>query len=92
MRTCENCYAGYDPDEEGADGVCGQCAWDEDDEQPPSRDCNQEQCPMWDGHTCPCATFGLDKDDLPTSGVYSVEVPDDSAALDRAHNEGTRST
>lgn len=74
-RTCENCYGGYDPDDEGADGVCGQCAWDEGDEEPTDRSgCNQEMCPMWDGHSCPCATFGLDKNDLPTSGIYSVEI------------------
>ena len=24
---------------------------------------------MWDGDTCPCATFDLDKDALPTSRV-----------------------
>lgn len=34
--------------------------------------CDQEMCPMWDGHGCPCATFGLDRDDLPTSGVFTV--------------------
>jgi hypothetical protein len=34
LSTCENCYAGYDPDDEGDAGACGQCAWDEDDEEP----------------------------------------------------------
>lgn len=35
-------------------------------------DCDQELCPMWDGDTCPCVTFRLDRDDLPTSGVFEV--------------------
>lgn len=79
-QTCENCYGGYDPDDEGEAGVCGQCAWDEDAEEPTDRSgCDMEMCPMWDGHSCPCATFGLDKDNLPTSGIYSVEIP--AAAL-----------
>lgn len=38
--------------------------------------CDAELCPMWDGHSCPCATFGLDHDDLPTDGVFAVEHPD----------------
>ena len=33
--------------------------------------CDQEMCPMWDGDSCPCATFELDRDDLPTSGVFT---------------------
>jgi len=32
MKTCENCYCGYDPDDEGADGLCDQCAWSDDEE------------------------------------------------------------
>lgn len=39
-------------------------------------DCDAELCPMWDGEGCPCETFGLDKDDLPTDGVFTTEVPD----------------
>ena len=30
--------------------------------------CDQEMCPMWDGEGCPCAAFGIDRDDPPTSG------------------------
>lgn len=89
MKTCENCYAGYEPDEEGADGVCGQCAWDEDEETTDRSGCDMELCPMWDGHTCCCSTFGLDKNELPTNGIFTVEIP--AAALDRTHNEGERS-
>ncbi|MGY4845482.1 hypothetical protein ACW9PK_12170 [Kocuria sp. MNB10] len=37
--------------------------------------CNAELCPMWDGETCPCQTYGLDPDDLPTSGIYTTTVP-----------------
>lgn len=33
---------------------------------------------MWDGEGCPCATFGLDRNDLPTSGVFSVEYGEGS--------------
>lgn len=41
--------------------------------------CDQEMCPMWDGDTCPCERFGLDKDDLPTDGTFTVPVyPPDS--------------
>lgn len=39
--------------------------------------CDQELCPVWDGDSCPCDTFGLDRDDLPTSGVYAVEYLND---------------
>ncbi len=39
--------------------------------------CNMEECPMWDGDTCPCDTFGLDKDNPPTRGTFTVEVPAD---------------
>lgn len=39
--------------------------------------CDQEMCPMWDGHTCPCETFGLDRDDMPTHGVFIVDVPNE---------------
>jgi hypothetical protein len=28
---------------------------------------------MWDGHSCPCATFGLDPDDLPDEGTFTVD-------------------
>lgn len=28
--------------------------------------CRAEECPMWDGDGCPCRTFDLDPDDLPT--------------------------
>jgi hypothetical protein len=37
-------------------------------------ECDAEMCPMWDGEGCPCETFGLDKDDLPTDGVFTTEV------------------
>lgn len=29
---------------------------------------------MWDGDGCPCARFGLDRDDLPTSGRFTAEL------------------
>jgi hypothetical protein len=32
---------------------------------------------MWDGHGCPCETFGLDPDDLPTDGVFTVEITEE---------------
>lgn len=35
--------------------------------------CDQEMCPMWDGEGCPCDTFGLDRDDLPVDGVFTVD-------------------
>jgi hypothetical protein len=44
-----------------------------------SRDCDQELCPMWDGCGCPCATFGLDRDDLPTSGVFTAGAAEEDA-------------
>ena len=37
------------------------------------RDCDAEMCPMWDGEGCPCATFDLDRDDLPRDGVFTME-------------------
>lgn len=27
---------------------------------------------MWDGDTCPCDTFGLNPDDLPKDGIFTV--------------------
>lgn len=32
---------------------------------------------MWDGDTCPCRTFGLNPDDPPVRGVFTVEWSDD---------------
>ena len=34
-------------------------------------DCGQELCPMWDGDVCPCEVFGLDKDALPSHGIFT---------------------
>jgi hypothetical protein len=28
---------------------------------------------MWDGDGCPCNTFGLDRDDLPNDGTFTVD-------------------
>lgn len=28
---------------------------------------------MWGGEGCPCDRFGLDKDDLPTDGIFTQE-------------------
>lgn len=39
------------------------------------RNCDAEMCPMWDGEGCPCAAFGLDPDDLPTDGTYTIDRP-----------------
>lgn len=41
-------------------------------------DCAAELCPMWDGHGCPCETFGLDPDNPPTDGVFTIEIPQES--------------
>lgn len=41
------------------------------------RGCRAELCPIWDGHTCPCETFGFDPDDLPTDGIFTVEIGGD---------------
>lgn len=38
------------------------------------RPCDAELCPMWDGETCPCATFRLDRDNLPADGVFSIDT------------------
>jgi hypothetical protein len=27
---------------------------------------------MWHGDSCPCTTFGLDREDLPTDGAFTV--------------------
>lgn len=37
-----------------------------------SRPCDQELCPMWDGDGCPCTAFGLDRNALPTDGVFTA--------------------
>lgn len=37
--------------------------------------CDQEMCPMWDGDGCPCDRFGLDRDDLPTHGTWTIDTP-----------------
>ena len=39
--------------------------------------CRAELCPMWDGDTCPCETFGLDPDNPPTDGVFTIEIGGD---------------
>lgn len=36
--------------------------------------CAAELCPLWDGDSCPCATFGLDPNDLPTDGIFTTEI------------------
>jgi hypothetical protein len=36
---------------------------------------------MWDGDTCPCDTFGLDRDNLPLDGTFTVEYLPQSARL-----------
>lgn len=36
--------------------------------------CDAEMCPMWDGNGCPCERFGFDRDDLPTDGVFTVQL------------------
>ena len=40
------------------------------------RTCDQEMCPMWDGHGCPCAQFDIDRDDLPDHGTFIREIKD----------------
>lgn len=39
--------------------------------------CDQELCPMWDGHGCHCAVFELDRNALPADGVFTVETRED---------------
>ena len=41
------------------------------------RDCDAEMCPMWDSEGCPCSDFDLDRDDLPTDGIFTREWTDD---------------
>lgn len=36
--------------------------------------CGQEMCPMWDGDSCPCDTFGLERSDLPAGGTFTIET------------------
>lgn len=38
--------------------------------------CRAELCPMWAGEGCSCDLFVLDRDDLPTDGVFTVAVPE----------------
>lgn len=45
--------------------------------------CRQELCPMWDGDTCPCETFGLDPDSPPRDGVFTIERTEPDEASDR---------
>lgn len=40
-------------------------------------DYKAELCPMWDGHGCPCAMFGLDPHDLPTDGIFTIEITEE---------------
>lgn len=42
-----------------------------------NRDCNAELCPMWDGDTCPCDTYGLDRDNLPRNGTFTRTTDED---------------
>lgn len=41
-------------------------------------DCAAEVCPMWNGHGCPCEAFGLDPDNPPTDGVFTIEIPQEN--------------
>lgn len=54
------------------------------------RDCDQEMCPMWDGCGCPCERFGLDPDDLPTSGVFTITALADDPANPTTTEKGTQ--
>ena len=38
---------------------------------------------MWDGDTCPCATLGLDPDNLPTEGTWTITGPTDETGAGR---------
>lgn len=51
--------------------------------------CAMEDCPVWDGHGCPCDLFGLDRDDLPTDGVFNVETTERSTMTDAATPPGS---
>ena len=46
--------------------------------------CKQELCPMWDGEGCPCDLLGLDPDDLPTDGVFTVTWEEKDARWKRS--------
>lgn len=37
--------------------------------------CAQELCPMWDGDTCPCESFGIDPENPPTRGIFTTTWP-----------------
>lgn len=38
-------------------------------------DCKAELCPMWGGDGCLCDVFGLDPENPPRTGTFSVSVP-----------------
>ncbi|MBZ4497986.1 pilus assembly protein [Dermacoccus sp. Tok2021] len=42
--------------------------------------CRAELCPMWDGDTCPCETFGIDPDNPPRSGIFTTTAREDGFA------------
>lgn len=52
--------------------------------------CDMEMCPMWDGNGCPCGTFDLDRNNLPNSGVFTIEFPSacEDAPLTRLRGDG----
>lgn len=37
--------------------------------------CKAELCPMWGGDECLCAVFGLDPDNPPRNGTFTVTAP-----------------
>ena len=49
--------------------------------------CDQEMCPMWDGDTCPCERFGLDRDDLPSQAVIEAVEQAESRHRYLTHGE-----
>ncbi|OFJ51407.1 hypothetical protein BEL07_22815 [Mycolicibacterium grossiae] len=47
--------------------------WPEEGELIVISRCDAEMCPLWDGETCPCDTFGLDRANLPVNGTFVIE-------------------
>lgn len=52
-----------------------------------SDDCKAEFCPMWDGDTCPCETFGLDPENLPRKGTFTRTVHGDPGGIVEIHEQ-----
>lgn len=50
-----------------------------------SNRCDQEMCPYWDGHGCPCEAFGIDP---PGAGADPFSLPSGTYVMEWEESDG----